>query len=193
MRDCSPMTTSPVSRRRGRRGGAPWLVSVATSIRRIPPRAGAGNSCDSSCSPSTSVVALTVAPGVHGIELRAPALVGLDRDHFRPDVQVDRWPAMLFDSSPRIRRTEIDPLGRSSTGRGMPDICFGSGIAKPPCCAPTGSANTEDTEDTEGNRSYPPAHQPTAARSASQLRPAALAELRVAVVGRLARGAETLG
>src|SRR6185295_7972469 len=39
---------------------------------------------------------------------------------------------MLLESAPRMRRTEIAPFGRSSTGRGMPDISFGSGIAKPP-------------------------------------------------------------
>src|SRR5581483_3026147 len=34
----------------------------------------------------------------------------------------------LFDSCPRMRRTDTVPSGRSVTGRGMPAICFGSGI-----------------------------------------------------------------
>ena len=35
---------------------------------------------------------------------------------------------MLLESCPRISRTDTCPAGRSVTGRGMPDICFGSGI-----------------------------------------------------------------
>jgi hypothetical protein len=30
--------------------------------------------------------------------------------------------------SPRITRIDTEPFGRSVTGRGMPDICFMSGI-----------------------------------------------------------------
>src|SRR5688572_12900493 len=35
---------------------------------------------------------------------------------------------MLFDSCPRISRTDTCPLGRSVTGLGIPAICLGSGI-----------------------------------------------------------------
>src|ERR687898_2062131 len=35
---------------------------------------------------------------------------------------------MLLESCPRISRTDTCPAGRSVTGRGMPDISFGSGI-----------------------------------------------------------------
>src|SRR5438876_8142395 len=36
---------------------------------------------------------------------------------------------MLFDSAPRMTRTDTALSGRSVTGRGMPDICLGSGIS----------------------------------------------------------------
>src|SRR2546426_12252275 len=44
---------------------------------------------------------------------------------------------MLFDKAPRMTRTDTAPLGRSVTGRGMPDICLGSGISN---CARAGVA-----------------------------------------------------
>ena len=127
---------------RRRRAARSFLFgSVATSISRMPPRVGAGNSCDSRCSPSTSAVALTVAPAVpvmKSLNSARPFSSVFTVMTFGPTCRSTGWPVMLFDSEPRIRRTEIAPFGRSSTGRGMPDICFGSGIAKPPRCARCG-------------------------------------------------------
>ena len=66
---------------------------------------------------------------------------------------------MLFDSCPRMSRTDTWPAGRSVTGRGMPDICFGSGIWN---WANAGAAKAS-----------------TANSSSEELRAAALAEPRV--------------
>ena len=62
MRDWFVSTTSPLTAgASGLVAGAAFL-SVATSIRRMPPCPGAWNSCDSRCSPSTSADARTLAP-----------------------------------------------------------------------------------------------------------------------------------
>ena len=127
----------------------PLLVSVATSISRMPPDAGAGNSCDSRRSPSTSAVALTVAPASRSLNCARPFSSVFCVSVLEPTCSSTLCPGMLFDRDPRIRRTEIAPLGRSSTGRGMPDICFGSGIAKPPCWARATAEPTPRTPRTQ--------------------------------------------
>src|SRR5262252_3184112 len=129
---------------------------------------------------------------------------------------------MLFDSDPRISRTEIAPFGRSSTGRGMPDISFGSGIANPPCAlAPLAMARTQprtQSKEQTTRREEEPTQKasPSRRKINTPLRPlyfcglccplcpcreslsrerlsATLAESRVMIVGRLARRTHTLG
>ena len=131
IRDWSPRTTWPAMAGASGVVAGPFDRSVATSISRMPPRAGAGNSCDSRCSPSTSAIAFTVAFGVRSLNCARPLSSVFTVSTLEPTRSSTGWLAMLFDSSPRIRRTETAPFGRSSTGRGIPAICFGSG------CAPT--------------------------------------------------------
>ena len=126
MRDWLPMVTAPDVA--GAFAADGFDVSVATSIRRMPPRVGAGNSRDSRCSPFTSATAFTVAPGVTSLNCARPFSSVLTVSSFPPPTIFTGWLTMLFASDPRIRRTEIAPFGRSSTGRGIPDISLGSGI-----------------------------------------------------------------
>src|SRR5262252_2364492 len=115
---------------------------------------------------------------------------------------------MLFESCPRIRRTDTVPFGRSSTGRGMPDICFGSGIANPPGCAPSGFAQRTQRKEQRtqraarfvSTRDHPLVSFVTFVSLVSipfsvrsQRLATRLAELRVGIVRRGARRAYTLG
>ena len=72
MRDWLPMAMVPLTA--GAAGRAPegFDLSVATSINRMPPRVGAGNSRDSRCSPSTSATALTDEPGGTSLNCARP-------------------------------------------------------------------------------------------------------------------------
>src|SRR5215831_11810810 len=128
MREFSPRVMSPETAGAcGADFGA--FLSVATSISRMPPCDGAGKSCDSRCSPSTSAVAFTLSPAGTLSNCARPASSVFTLST-RPLAKCSstRWLAMLLDSCPRIRRTEMLPSGRSVTGRGMPAICLGSGI-----------------------------------------------------------------
>ena len=132
MRDWGPMVTAPATAAVAVGPPAGFDVSVATSIKRMPPRVGAGNSRDSRCSPSTSAIAFTEDPGGTSLNCARPFSSVFTVNALAPATIFTGWPTMLFESDPRIRRTEIAPFGRSSTGRGIPDISLGSGMAKPP-------------------------------------------------------------
>src|SRR3984957_3716388 len=129
MRVWPPMTTWPLTGGAlGSVGGALDL-SVATRSRRMPPWAGAGNASDSRRSPSTTATAFRVSPGGRLPNSALPAWSVFAVRTSDPTWSSTGKSWMLFDIAPRMRRTDTVPFGRSVTGRGMPDICLGSGIA----------------------------------------------------------------
>ena len=189
MRDWPPSVTWPVAAGSGRRSRPALELSVATSSSRMPPVAGAGNSCDSRCSPSTSAAALSVAPAGRCRTARVP------RRRSSP-------------SGPSSRRA-VRPAGRGgcwSPNRGSEDRdaavrqvgrpaaeCRTSASGR---ASGTGRERPSDRQGRTGHkgaaRSCPdlPIQPDLPAASPSQLVPAVLAELRVAFVLRSALGAE---
>src|SRR6476620_92805 len=111
---------------------------------------------------------------------------------------------MLLAREPRIRRAETAPLGRSSTGRGIPDISLASGIAWPLAVLAQPRAQRKEQRkkrrDRLANAPMFPLWPlplwpllPSAPLSGGAERLAAsLAEFRVVVVGRRARRAGSL-
>src|ERR1051326_695063 len=205
MRDWFPMVTAPGAA--GILAAAGFDLSVATSMRRMPPRVGAGNSRDSRCSPSTSATAFTVAPGVTSLNCARPFSSVLTVNSFAPPTIFTGWLTMLFESDPRMSRTEIAPFGRSSTGRGMPLISRGSGIWNWPAAsrpAPRTQRKEQTTQrekrDRFTNISFFPLSLCVLRRVWAGLgspfseRPAAgLAKLRILIVLRAARAAPPRG
>ena len=128
IRDCPPSVTWPVAA--GVAGApAPALeLSVAASSSLMPPMAGAGNSRDSRYSPSTVAEALSVSPAGRRSNWTRPASSVFAVWTFEPTRSSTVCPGRPLVTEPRTTRTVMLPSGRSVTGRGIPDICFGSGI-----------------------------------------------------------------
>ena len=143
------MTTSPVTAGASGCVAGAFDVSVATSISRMPPRGGAGNSCDSRCSPSTSALAFTVAPGVTLSNCARPASSVFTVQHLVADAQFDRMVRDVVGQLAADQREPRSPVRQVVTGRGMPDICFGSGIGTARWMLAHRTEDTKATEDTE--------------------------------------------
>src|SRR5947209_10391464 len=126
MREFPPSTTCPGTGVAGSLSFAAASLLVATSNSRTPPCAGDAKSCDSSRSPSTTTTAFTVSPGGTSSNCARPLASVFTVRTVAPICSSIGKLGMLLERSPRMSRTEIEWSGRSVTGRGMPDICFGS-------------------------------------------------------------------
>ena len=89
MRDWPPMTTGPAAAGALASAATPFDVSVATSSRRMPPRAGAGKASDSRRSPSTTATALRVSPAGRLPNSARARFIGLRGSHLRSDLELD--------------------------------------------------------------------------------------------------------
>jgi hypothetical protein len=134
-----------------RRLSAAAAASVATSITRMPPTSGIGNSRDSMRSPSTVTATLTRVPGVSPVNVARPLPSVFDVFDAPPPLSSTVWPSSGLESCPRITRAVTVPTMRSPTGSGMPDICLGSGIWARSCGACT--KMTTQTDPTTKQRS----------------------------------------
>ena len=168
----------------------------------MPPCPGAGNSCDSSCSPSTSRSPSAWRPAGSLSNCARPWASVFVVCTSEPTCSSTVWFAMLFVIAPRMTRTDTEPFGRSSTGRGIPAICRGSGWAW--SGAAINSAATTKTpprrtrrthENTDGTQfaSVSSGRASVVEFSGSQFVPAVLTEPRVGLVLRAAVGAEIAG
>ena len=161
-------------------------LSVATSIRRMPALGGAWNSCDSRCSPSTSVEAFTVAPAVIPLNCARPASSVFDGRRLAVDGELNRMAGDVVGeraaneaNGDRSRPADRRPAAGCRTSAS----CRASGTARPPA-SPRHAARTRASRNAQRA-------QRTRVRP-SELRSARLAEPRVGVVRRPAARAQML-